>query len=306
MSALTQDFLRKKRTGDLGIEIEVESNQILPTAFDPPIWSAKVDTSLRNNGVEYYTTAPILCNSKKIETIKLLTDTLKDKVLQSPRTSVHVHVNILRHTPVQVWTAIATAWLLDNLLVRYCGAEEREGNVFCLRLKDAEGALLGALEDLKQEYPFNLLKDDFYRYSSQNINAVNHFGSIEYRSMRGTIDPELIDTWSTEMYNIVHRSKRFSSPEEMLDTYLSVGTDVFLKMLLSEDFIRELFKYGDESLIKENLGMLSELCYFHSWKQYERIINERLMKATKKKENYYIGIDPRAPIGAFNADWVPR
>lgn len=287
MSALTQDFLRKKRTGDLGIEVEVESNKTLPTSFDPPVWSAKVDTSLRNNGIEYFTTAPILCNSKKIDSIKLLTDSLKDReILESPRTSVHVHVNILRHTPVQVWTAIATGWLLDNLLVRYCGVEEREGNVFCLRLKDAEGVLFGCLEDLKQDHPFNLLRDDYYKYSSQNINAINNFGSIEYRSMRGTIDPVLIDTWTTEIYNVVHRSKRFVSPEDMLDTYLSAGTDEFLRMVLSEGFIKELFKYGDANLIKENIGMLSELCYFHSWQKYEQIINERLTKKTTKDDFY--------------------
>jgi hypothetical protein len=290
MSLLTQEFVQRKKAGDIGIEIEVESLNVLPEP--PEYWSMKRDDSLRNNGVEYYTKSPILCNVRKLEKISRLTNLL-DKanvIMNSPRTSVHVHVNILRHTPLQVWTAVSTYWLLDNILIKYCGTEEREGNVFCLRAKDAEGAVDQAVADIKTFRPFASLGSDNVRYSSQNINAIANFGSLEYRGMRGTIDPHVIDIWSTELYNIVHRSKRFTDPADMIDTYLALGAERFMKLVLSDEFVAQLKRYGDiDRLTKENVGLLSNLCYLYDWRQWEKIVNNKY----GSKMNYQ---DPE-PIG---------
>jgi hypothetical protein len=282
---LVQDFLRKKRAGDLGIEVEVESIGGLPGVL-PDTWDVKEDTSLRNVGVEYFTRNPILCNSKKFEKIKGLTDLL-DKypvIKDCPRTSIHIHMNILRHTPLQVWTAVATYWLLDNILVKYCGTEEREGNVFCLRAKDAENIVKSVIDDIREPYPFRTLYGDHLRYSSQNINAIRQFGSLEYRAMRGTLDPEIIDIWSTQLYNIVHQSKRFTDPANMMDTYLALGADRWMGLIMDEPFIKTLYQYGNASaLIKENIGLLIEMCYYCDWKRWEECIN----KLHSKKPHTY-------------------
>lgn len=281
MSVLVKEILGFKKSGDIGIEVEIES---LDGRSPQPggCWAIKGDDSLRNYGYEYYTAKPIKCDSKKRESIKLLTDALNNPeypiVQNCPRTSVHVHLNILDHTPLQLWTAVATYWLLDTALIKYCGEEQRGGNVFCLRAKDGEAVIMYALRDLKNEIPFETLHGDGLRYSSQNLNAISKFGSLEYRGMRGVYDTDILDTWTTELYNIVHRSKRYANPAEMLDTYLRLGAHDFMGTILSQGFLDSLVRYGIEKDIKASAGLLCELCYAVDWEKW----NDRLQEKAKK------------------------
>lgn len=275
-----RELLGFKRAGDLGLEIEVEAEDTLPTDVPKP-WVAQGDDSLRNIGVEYVTDRPIACDSTKYGIIKGLTDKLKNcKVVEgSPRTSVHVHVNITEFTPLQLWTAITTYWLLENLLIKYCGEQDREGNVFCLRLCDSEGIMRYIREDLRARdgWAFSTFRQDDVKYASQNLGCISRLGSLEYRGMRGTIDPDIIDRWSTEMYNVVHRSKRFSSPENMLDTFLNMNNVTeFMCLVLSRPFVETLQYYKDwKKLVSNNVGLLSELCYYHDWEKWQSNLNEK-------------------------------
>ena len=302
---LVCDILGIKKAGDVGLELEIESLSPEKVPVPSPPWQIKADESLRHFGYEYYTTRPIRCDSTKLPAIKKLTDELRkcNLVFDSPRTSLHVHVNILEHTPLQVWTAAATYWLLDNLLIKFCGEDQRAGNVFCLRAKDSEAVIDSVLKDLKEDTPFASLRGDSVRYASQNINAIHKFGSLEYRGMRGVIDHEIIDTWSTEMYNIVHKTKRFRNPADMLDTYLSVGTRDFLHMIFSCNFVLNLAAYPDmERLVKQNVGMLCSLCYAYDWDKWQEKINKKTLKRAEKLNIFdevaprRMQIRPRGPI----------
>ena len=281
---LTREILGFRRTGDIGIEIEVESLDGQTAACTEP-WDIKIDESLRHHGFEYYTTRPIRCDSTKVSIIKNLTNSLQKckLVWDSPRTSVHVHINILEHTPLQVWTAATTYWLLDNLLIQYCGEDERRGNVFCLRMKDSEGVIKSVLRDMESPVTFSTLRNDHIRYSSQNVNAIPKFGSLEYRGMRGTIDPDLIDKWTTEMYNIVHKSKRWQSPSDMLDTYISSNLGEFLSQIFSRKFTEELLKLSNaEKSVRDNLGMLCEICYAYDWAKWQTRVNKNHVPPPKR------------------------
>lgn len=276
VGVLVRDIVGHRRGGDVGLELEVESSEPLPDINTDP-WRSKIDESLRGYGMEYYTSRPIKCDSTKYSTISRLTNELSKNAgvaKDSPRTSLHVHVNILDHTPLQTWTAAASYWLLENLMVKYCGEEQRKGNLFCLPLNTGEGVLSHVYRDLENDIPFERLLGDTIRYSGQNLNAVMKFGSIEYRSMRGVTDAETIDRWSTQLYNIVHRSKRFTDPASMLDTYLSTNPTEFMLLLLDRSFVEELQAHtGWPKLIDENVGLLSEMCYYHEWSTWNKKIN---------------------------------
>ncbi len=272
-----KELLGWKKAGDIGLELEVESTIPLPVIETDP-WRTQGDNSLRGHAAEYYTHAPIAADRTKATAISALVNELRKNeglLHDSPRTSLHVHVNILNHTPLQVWTAVATYWLLENLLLEYCG-KSRQGNLFCLRLKDAEAILANVLTDLKRDLPFEMFRDEGLRYAGQNLNAIRKFGSLEYRGMRGVIDAGIIDRWSTQMYNIVHRSKQFSSPEQMMETYQKVGPEGFMLLVLDRGFVEDLQHYkGWASLIKQQSGLLCEFCYVHGWERWQQRVNER-------------------------------
>lgn len=261
----------RPKTGDVGLELEVEGEAALPVVNEKT-WRTKEDGSLRGFGAEYVSSKPIPVDATKRERIEYLCGMLakpEHRVnTESPRTSLHVHVNITDLTPTQIWTAITTYWLLENALMKFCG-HDREGNLFCLRLTDAEAALSTCLQDIKGRVPFQVVFNDRIRYMAQNLKAIRQFGSLEYRGMRGTIDPEIIDTWSTQLHNLVHRSVvNYRTPSEVLDAHFR-GRDV-LGSVLDNSFVTRLRNLCDtSSLIDENSGLLCELAYGTNWEKFQ-------------------------------------
>lgn len=300
-----KDFLSKKeRGGQIGIEVEVEFPPEVPTGNGDQItnpdlkniggvWLAKLDGSLKN-GIEYYTRQPIMCDDKKLERIKQLTDKLGLAVQGSPRTSVHVHCNIQDLTPVQLWTAILAYWMVENPLMEYCGNEFRVGNLFCLRLSDADAILNLCYRDLqKKDKPFETFKLDICKYGGQNLSAIRRFGSIEYRGMRGTTDPTLIDDWSTAVHTLINKAKAFTDPSELMNYYRATEKDALLTRLLGYDFAQKVKSHPDYAgLVKQNILRLCDLAYFHDdWIKWgEKISEQQLKNLEKEKPRRYIDI----------------
>lgn len=284
------------KPGDVGIEIEVEGKKPLPFVAEGP-WRCKADGSLRYNGMEYVTKSPIRVCNNKIKKIELLTNKLEKKEFEvihnSPRSSVHVHVNVMRHTPTEVWNFVTAYWLLENLLMKYCGEDYREGNLFCLRLKDAEDLLTVAKDSFKRDIPFDLFKElggqgNRIRYSSMNLAALPKFGSVEFRGMRGTIDPIIIDEWSTELFNLSENIKKFSDPGHLMDVYYGLqNKEDFLKMLFSNNFVNKIKTFSKDwtDLIEDNEDLLCEIAYNHDWDEWGKRADKAIEDRKKPKEN---------------------
>lgn len=275
MMKLSELYEMPKKEGHVGLELECEFRHQRPThELTPNGWSRKEEGSLRYNGVEYVTRNPLKCNHNKFDRIKALTDVINQNewgiIKDSPRTSLHVHVNVQGKTPVEIWTQVTAFWLFENLLLKYCG-ETREGNLFCLRLKDAEALIRFAKEDLSGDLPFSMLGSDRVRYAAQNLKAISSFGSIEYRCMRGVTDPETIHVWSDEMWNLSVKSKEFRSPSHLMDEFYHSPKDRFLNRFFSDEFTEQLVKYkGWDELIEENAPIICELAFAHDWEKWEK------------------------------------
>lgn len=263
-------YSHTKRAGHVGLEIEVEFKPgHLPFLDVDGPWRAIEDHSLRN-GIEYVTRQPLQVGSNLLEKIKALTDKLDpSKLSMSNRTSVHVHRNVQDLTPVQVWTVLLAYWILEAPLLHFCG-EARKGNLFCLSLADAPGILQHCYKDLQQNVPFSTFTREFCKYGGQNLAVISQLGSIEYRGMRGTTDPELIALWATTLYEIGERAKQFADPAELMDFYLDSEKDQFLMRLCPVEFIDKIKASGDYvGLIKKHVYDLADLAYFHDdWKKY--------------------------------------
>lgn len=274
----------RPKNGDVGIEIEVEYKNGSPMFLDNiGCWRSTEDGSLKY-GVEYVTRNPIKVTAEKFNKIKELTDTLAKYETQiTSRCSVHVHRNISSFTPIQIWNTILAYWLLEQPLLAYCGTHRR-ANLFCLGVREASGVLAYCYKDLNDSsVPFMTFRDEAqYKYGGQNLNAIPRLGSIEYRGMRGTLDPELIDLWSTGMYELGERAKKFKDPAELMDFFLDSEKDQFLQRLLPNELIQEIVKVPSyDGVIKENAMILCDLAYYHDdWQAWEDKI-----KPVKKRSN---------------------
>lgn len=293
------DFLpyHKAMDGDVGFELEVESAKPYPVPERGP-WEVKGEGSLRNNGAEFVSREPFkvdLVNfPRKISKLCEAVNKPEFGVIKDcPRTSLHVHCNVLRDTPVQVWTKATAYWLFEDVLTKFCGEEQREGNQFCLRVSDAEGILEVALRDLRGKKPFRAFDNDD-RYAGQNLAAVAKFGSIEYRSMRGTTDPSIITTWASNLWAMSESSKTYASPASILDKYYHNGAEYLMESLFAKDFCKELKKFkGWEELVEASVFPLLAVGYHTDWASWSKRIDST---GVVTKEDPYIHERERARL----------
>lgn len=194
-----RDYIRQPYVDMFGFELEVEGRN-LPDA--PSHWMSKHDGSLRGESNEY-----ILNNPENIDEVSLSLDRLI-KSLTKPstvlnfsfRTSIHVHLNVLAFTKAQIHSLFYLSHLVEDVLVRYSG-ESRVGNRFCLRTKDADWKIR-RFKNWLTKSGFDRLNPEDLKYSAINIATITSYGSMEFRSLRGTVDKEVIIPWLSVIKNL--------------------------------------------------------------------------------------------------------
>lgn len=283
---------KKARRGDLGLELEVEAYKSLPKVKELS-WSSKTDGSLRHIGMEYVSSAPIKCDDHKLTKLEFLAEKINKEGLgvisNSTRTSFHVHRNVSDWTPVQPWNAACAYWLFENLLLKYCG-KHREGNQYCLRAKDASFVITACKNDIagvaKGNLPFSHLGQSDIKYCGQNMRAIGGFGSIEYRTMRGSLQPQILHTWSNELFNLTKEaSEGFQDPSALMDAYFGQDPIQFMSKFVSSSFMEQLLKEAGNdpgSLITENESLVCELAYCTNWDKWSKRVHA--LFATSEEE----------------------
>lgn len=296
---------QSKRTDGVGIEVEVEATKPLPSEIGG-VWLSHTDGSLRGHAMEYVCRQPLKIGPDTLKHIKNLTDKLADPTLgvnMSARTSVHIHRNVQHFTPVQVWNAIIAYWLLEDPLLNYCG-DERKGSHFCLPLSCCDGIIETCTADLEsRSTPFSKFSVGGTKYGGQNLSTISRYGSIEYRSMRGTIDPEIIHTWAATLYNLTEAAKNFKDPADLLDFYFDKDLDTFLAHFLSPAFIKIVKDTpGFKKCLGDNALRLVEIAYAtDDWAKWQesRSLQEAKIKKTRESLLATQGTSSLPTIGAI-------
>lgn len=222
--------------GTYGIEIEAEGEGMQEVRSK--YWRTENDGSLRGEypeqAAEFVLKKPI--NIEHVEdALKSLKASLKDAEFKfSFRTSVHVHANMTDLTPEQVLNTIYTYLLLEEPLMTYCG-KDRKANRFCLRIVDAEG-LVDTLYHLFNDFSGNVMRfaGDGVRYSAINIAALQKYGSLEFRAMRGNMDVETIHTWVKAIDRIRTYAMGKNNPREILEEFRNSDPKEFMAMVLKD------------------------------------------------------------------------
>ncbi len=250
--------------GALGVEIEVEGAR-LPSELDSKYWRVDKDGSLKGESYEYVTPKPTSLEGIK-EALDYLASRYKARgsiISDSVRAGVHVHRNVQELNAKQLYTFITAYLVLEDVLVKWCG-DNREGNHFCLRSKDAEW-LLFQLEKAITQRRLTPLKTENIRYGSLNCLALFKYGSLEFRAMRGTSDLDQIFNWAATIEDIYQSALTFDNPKEVVISMSGDGEEHFLKTVLP-----------------------------NTWKLYHKIPNyEQMIRSSAR----------RVQMIAFTTDW---
>lgn len=275
------------KPGDIGLEIEVEykPGSILITS-PGGAWKSVEDHSI-GYGLEYITRAPLKVGPTLLPKIKYLTDLFHPGTVieNSSKAGVHVHVNVQELTALQVWNAALMYWLIENVMVLFCG-KQRMNNHFCLRMCKADGLLATCYSDLQQttHNPFAYFNQETVKYSSLNLATVQKLGTMEFRAMRATLNPVLIAHWAEALHYLVNKAKEFENPEAVMDYFISSEKDTFLYHVLPNHFVDQLKNLPNYIGINtSNRKVLAPLGYYmFDWSSWHTRVQEAALKRKVK------------------------
>lgn len=253
----------KATEGNYGVEIEVEGKS-LPTRF-PDIWRVEEDGSLKaEEAHEYVMKKPTNLAGIRaaLDLMQQAFDECKSEVDESIRAGVHVHMNVQTWNMKELMTFVMIYYIIEDVLMEWCGPN-REGNLFCLRTRDAEYVLFRLIKTLRSR-DIKLMNDEIIRYSSLNFCSLFRYGSVEFRGMRSTGDLNTIFDWVNIIDDMAASSRKFSSPVDVLASMSGEGGLAFFESMLPNT--HHLFdKTTIEDRVREAARRVQIVAYSTDW-----------------------------------------
>lgn len=266
---------KKEVSGDIGLEIEVEGNTFQKISVPAP-WGYHKDGSLRgHDNAEYVLKHPIKFE-KVEEAVTILWDMFKEhgsKLDESNRTSLHVHMNVQQWHLDRLTCFLALFFTVEEILTRFCG-DHRVGNLFCLNAKDAPGIVTACRRFIQLDGGVDF--QDGLHYSGCNVGAIQKFGSIELRHMRGPTKPQLVLDWVRILQRLYELSGTYDDPRKVCFGFSSEGPLAFLKGILGPEYNTVTEGCGmsqDEimSSLYEGIRIAQDLCFCRDWSKFKKV-----------------------------------
>lgn len=279
--AISALFNQKQKNGEVGIEVEVEGTR-LPVQMQY-WWTVHQDGSLRAKGpdgqaVEYVLKTPIKRENvaKALDYLsKQFNDAASNINPKSPRTSVHVHLNVQDWTLVRAMNLAVLWYVLEGPLVAWCGPE-RVANLFCLRAEDAEGQITSIKTGL-QTGQYGIFNGDSARYAALNLQAIGKFGSVEFRTLNGTTDPGRIQAWVEILLALKDYAAGLETPRQIIEEFSLYGPTGFVNRVFKEGWPCGLFAQWDESW--EAMRLAQEVAFAVDWSPSKVEVKQKLFVA---------------------------
>lgn len=268
----------------VGIEVEIEN---CPEYFVLPYyWSTIEDNSLRNNGREYVS-IPMRAYQVPYALDHLFhyVSSYNPKFDFSPRTSIHVHLNVRDLTWEQVKTLTLLYAIFEKHFFHIAGTK-REESIFCVPLyKTAQLDHLMLLD-----HPI-AVAENWNKYNAINLQPIAKYGTVEFRHLYGTDNKQVIINWINNILSLRKVCVKLSL-DELLEKIKQLNTTSEYIALYSEIFgdladLGKMQKYDFESCIsytKQSLWGIEGL------KQYPTSFSSSLAnflsgKKEQQKEN---------------------
>lgn len=219
-----------RTNGEIGIEIELEGSNV--DEAGAPGWRVERDGSLRGDSAEYVMRKPVMLREvhKYVRALQKSLDDADAEPVDTGRAGVHVHVNMQQYSMTQVINYICAYMIFEDCLTDFCG-EHRVGNLFCLRVRDADRLIFSLRDRIRRKDLLNI-NNNANRYAAINIESLPKFGSLEFRAMRSTVDPMEISQWAGMLVCIRDWAVKFDDPRDIIQEFsvdgpLQVFEDVF-------------------------------------------------------------------------------
>lgn len=244
--------------GEVGIEVEVEGNNLPQRIGAGGIWKATKDNSLRGESMEYIFNGPKPRDvvDKYVDALFKVFEGTGAVLNESHRTSVHVHLNVSDLRVYDVCNIFTLYSIIEDFLIPFCGPQ-RKGNLFCLRMKDAQ-YVIDKFKKMLLCGSFYRLAGDDIRYAGLNLDACRKYGSVEFRAMRGLTTPGPIKQWVSILLEIKDAAvNNFRSPREMVEQVSMLGAEGFLRSVFSEENYNTLFACFNEA----GESTVQDVCY---------------------------------------------
>lgn len=272
-----------KTAGDVGIEIEVEGRN-LPREINK-YWRVEGDGSLRGEALEYVFRNPLSFQlaGGALDSIHKALTSRGVEVFDTGRAGTHVHVNYQENELIHVINSLVLYFVFEDLLVHFCG-KSREGNLFCLRGRDAE-AVIADLE--KTDGNFVQLCNDNYRYSALNLKALAQYGSLEYRSMRSTIDMDgTLKPWVEMLLRLREVCQEYDHPSEIMQQYSELGPKAMLKHVFGDKLAKLLDCPDANNLIEQGLWRIQVFAFTFPVDKMEKILGKDRPQLGKARDRW--------------------
>lgn len=178
----------------IGVEVELEDTGRMHSP-DENFWNVTSDGSLRNRGREFVFREPLYGVAIQQALMDLQRHIDGGQPALSERCSVHVHINISDLSTAQLHKMLMLYVIFERALVRYHKAS-REDNIFCVPFYKAprDIALIDALVSESTDGIYNIFQT-FNKYYAVNLQAIQEFGSLEFRHMGGSLHMPDVLTW---------------------------------------------------------------------------------------------------------------
>jgi hypothetical protein len=151
-----------------------------------------VNEPMLQGGVEYVLKKPLKGKALE-EAVNNLCDKL-DVEKFTQRCSTHIHLDVRDMNLTQIMNLV-TVYVCFERIILSLVQEERVGNLFCLPVYDSlavEDILIEVAKGTKDIYKLPL---EGWKYCSINLASIGRLGSLEFRSLHGTKDPDEILRW---------------------------------------------------------------------------------------------------------------
>lgn len=288
---LIKDVLRippeRQSAGDYGVELEIEG-ECLPDDLNSRKWRIDQDGSLKaDEAFEYVMPKPLdLAGVRSsLNYIKEAFKVEEATIYNSVRAGTHVHVNVQDMSMTELFTFISLYFTVEDLLVKTCCGESREGNLFCLRAKDAEYVLF-QLKEAIQSKDLWMLDSSMLRYCSLNVCSLFKYGSVEFRAMRGTQNFDDVMQWVEVLDELKNSSKLFHNPESIIYSMSGDGEDAFLRRIFPTK--HELFTGNPEfrRMIRQGVRRVQIMAFATDWNEFDRPNKNPFPKFRNRDEEF--------------------
>lgn len=236
------------KTGDVGVELEVEGEFLPP---DVTGWAIKAEGSLRGKGGRVVGPEPaddlpreyVLSRPRSLQGLEVALYSL-EKALKAdkrtvvnitPRASTHVHLNMGTKTFHTFLGFVLLFMCAEPVLLRLCGPL-RNGNLFCLPTYEA-GDWPEIMRRLVQAPRHHWTRER--KYSSLNIDPLQVLGSVEVRCFPNSVTPSEVLAWARWLVNL--RTLAEAADDTFENTLDRIGTEPhrFLAQVFDDTDLRD-------------------------------------------------------------------